>query len=192
MANPNFIDYVKIDEGAIANDLGLELSVVIRELKVMKRESILDYLPTSEMPRILFLMDRPAPKSFSIDKIRYAEREENARIKMRAIQEYMITQECRQKVILDYFGEKGTTCGICDICKGSKEVLFTESEKNALFEHVVSKFKNGQIDVDEYMKIWPYNKRKKAYACIQQLVVEKELILDDMNMISLPSNKNNA
>lgn len=187
-----FIDYVKIDEGAIANDLGIQLAVVEKELNVMKRESILDYLPSSEIPRILFLLDRPAPKSFSIDKARYKERESNAFVKMRAIQEYMITNKCRQKVILEYFGEEGSDCGICDICKGSKVVLFTEEEKMALYNHLVSKLKDGSIDSDEYMKIWPYNKRNKAYACIQQLVVEKELVFDEMNMISLPTNKSNV
>lgn len=181
-----FVDYVKIDEGAIANDLNIDVSLIKKELLVMKRESILDYEPASELPRLLFLMDRPAPRSFAIDALRYKEREKNARIKMRAIQEYMTSSECRQKVVLDYFGEDASECGICDICKGSKKVIFTEDEKKALFQHLIGKLKNGRIDAEEYMKIWPYNKRNKAYACIQELVKEKELIFDDMNIISLP------
>ena len=60
----------------MANDLNISLSTVENELKVMKRESILDYIPTSEKPRILFLLDRPAPKSFSIDAIRYKRKRE--------------------------------------------------------------------------------------------------------------------
>lgn len=187
-----FVDFVKIDEGAIANDLNLDVTAIIKELNVMKRESILDYISSSELPRILFIMDRPAPKSFAIDAVHYKNREENARLKMRSIQEYMTSNECRQMVILKYFIENAEPCGICDVCKGSKVAIFTEVEKKALFDHLIKKLRSGRIDADEYMKIWPYNKRNKAYACIQQLVKEKELILDDMNVISLPSNKDNV
>ena len=111
---------------------------------------------------------------------------------MRAIQDYMTTHVCRQQNILGYFGEEAEICGICDICKGSKEVLFTEDEKKALLVHITGKFKDGRIDADDYMKIWPYNKRNKVYACIPKLVEEKELDFDEMNMISLPSNSNHA
>jgi len=183
-----FKDYTRIDEGAMANDLNLSIASVMKELKVMQREAILSYIPSSELPRILFLMDRPGPKSFTIDSNHYKEREFNARTKMRAMQDYMTTKECRQKTILEYFGEKAELCGICDICKGSKENLFTEDEKNALFNHLIEKLENGKIDAEQYMKIWPYNKRNKAYACIQELVKEKQLIYDEMNIISLPPN----
>jgi len=187
-----FVDYTKIDEGAMANDLNLGISTIIKELNVMNRESILNYVPSTELPRILFLLDRPAPKSFAIDALRYKERESNARIKMRAIQDYMTTNVCRQKNILEYFGEDAETCGICDICKGSKANLFTEKEKNALFDHLLEKLSDGKIDAEEYMKIWPYNKRNKAFACIQQLVKEKQLVYDEMNIISLPANHRNG
>lgn len=187
-----FVDYTKIDEGAMANDLNIPINTVMNELQVMKRESILDYLPSSEIPKVLFLLDRPGPKSFSIDAQRYREREHNARTKMRAIQDYMTTNVCRQQNILEYFGEQSEICGICDICKGSKEDLFSENEKNALYEHLVGKLVDGKIDAEEYMKIWPYNKRNKAFACIQQLVKEKQLVYDDMNLISLPSNYQNG
>ena len=182
-----FVDYTKIDEGSLANDLNIPLSTVINELKVMKRESILDYKQATELPKILFLMDRPAPNSFAIDSIRYKERELNARTKMRSIQDYMTTNVCRQQNILEYFGEEAERCEICDICKGSKEVLFTENEKNALFKHLKEKLVDRKIDAEIYMKIWPYNKRNKAFACIQQLVKEKQLVFDDMNIISLPT-----
>jgi len=187
-----FIDYTKVDEGAIANELDVSLQTIVRELQVMKRESILDYIPATELPRILFLLDRPAPNSFAIDAVRYRERESNARHKMQAIQEYMTSHVCHQKFILEYFGEQSEPCGICDICKGSKQRVFTENEKNALYDHLVGKLNNGKIDVDTYMKIWPYNKRNKAYACIQQLVKEKQLILDEMNTISLPVKQRNG
>ena len=186
------IDYTRIDEGAIANDLNVNAVTVSNELKVMMRESILDYRPASELPRILFLVDRPALNSFAIDAVSYKKREENARVKMRAVQEYMTSNNCRQKMILQYFGEASEDCGLCDVCKGSKDALFTEKEKNALFDHLLGKMDDDKIDLEVYMKIWPFNKRNKAYACIQQLINEKQLELDDMNILSLPSKSSNG
>ena len=64
-----FMDFVKIDEGKLANELNIPLEQFIRELKVMDRESILAYHPSTEDPRITFLLDRPAPNSFAIDAL---------------------------------------------------------------------------------------------------------------------------
>lgn len=187
-----FVDFVKIDEGAMANDLGTSAAAIARELSIMKRESILDYKPASDVPRVLFLMDRPAPQSFTIDRMRYKEREKNAHQRMRAVQEYMTSSACRQKEILEYFGEESEPCGKCDVCLGSKKTEFTEKEKSDLYDHIITKMVDGKIDADDYVRRWPHHKRNKAYACIQQLVRENQLEFDDMNVISLPTNPHNA
>jgi len=178
-----FTDFVQIDEGKIANELGISLPKLIRELKVLDSETIISYKPSSEKPRITFLMDRPAPNSFAIDEPRYKKREENAAIKMRSIQDYMTSYDCRQQTILSYFGEEKERCGRCDICTGSKKKAFTEEEKKGLLSHIRKMANDGHMHCDSYMRLWPHNKRKKVFAILQELHIEKEINFEDDNII---------
>ncbi len=178
-----FMDFVTIDEGKLANELSIPLPKLIQELKVMDKETILAYRPSSEKPRITFLMDRPAPNSFAIDEVRYLAREANAAVKMRAVQDYMTSFSCRQQTILTYFGEEKPPCGRCDICRGTKKKLFTEEEKYALLEHIRKISKNGLMHCDSYLRLWPFNKQNKAFAILQQLHFEKEICFERDNII---------
>jgi len=183
-----FMDFVDIDEGKMANALNVKKSEIEFELKVMDRETILSYQPSTTLPRLLFLLDRPAKDSFSIDIERYNKRKENAAIKMNAIQDLMSSFDCRQQAVLKYFGEEVTECGICDICKGSKSNLFSDEEKMKLFDHLKSHLNNGRLYCEDYLQLWPYNKRNKAFSCIQQLLKENFIEIDDQNIITLKKN----
>ncbi len=187
-----FTDFVLIDEGKIANELGISVDKLVKELKVLDKETIISYKPSSEKPRITFLMDRPAPNSFAIDEPRYKEREEKAAIKMRSIQEYMTSYGCRQQTILSYFGEEKGSCGRCDICRGSKKKEFTDLEKSGLLTHIRKKANNGLMHCDSYIRMWPHNKRKKAFAILQELHIEKEINFDDDNIIQTNPKLTNA
>ncbi|MEE9438958.1 MAG: ATP-dependent DNA helicase RecQ [Saprospiraceae bacterium] len=180
-----FIDYVKLDEGRMANDLEIKVDVLIQELNVMHKESILSYKQASSLPRIIFLSDRPAKNSFAIDKQQYLLREKNARKKMESIQNYMTSFDCRQNFILSYFKEDGKPCGRCDICKGSKEILYSETEKNALLNHIKKHCASGTIYSDDYMKLWPFNKKSKVFAIIQELESEQLINIDDIGIIKI-------
>ena len=184
-----FIDYVSIDEGAIANELDVSIEMVIRELKIMDREAILSYKEASELPRIIFLLDRPEKNSFAIDKKEYKKRKSNAELKMKAVQEFMTADKCRQQLVLDYFGENSAPCGKCDICMGSKDSSFTQEEKEGLYNHLQIKLKNSKMLTDDYIQIYPYNKRKKAYACILQLANESRINIDDNNFMTLTNER---
>ena len=158
----------------------------------MDRESILAYHPSTEDPRITFLLDRPAPNSFAIDEVTYRKREQSAAIKMRSIQEYMTSFDCRQQTILKYFGEEKEPCGRCDICRGSKEKLFSDVDKSALLAHLRKKANGGLMHCDSYMQLWPFNKQKKVLAILQQLHIEREINLDRDNIIQTNPKAGNA
>ena len=187
-----FTDFVSIDEGKLANELNIPLPKLIQELKVMDKETILAYRPASEDPRITFLMDRPAPNSFAIDEVRYLAREANAAEKIKAVQEYMTSFDCRQQTILRYFGEEKEACGRCDICRGTKMKLYTEEEKFALLVHLRKIAKDGLVHCDTYLRLWPYNKQNKAFAILQQLHIEREIFFDKDNSIQTDPKSINA
>lgn len=184
-----FLDFVMIDEGAMSNELGIPRKVIIQELKIMDKETILSYKPSSDKPKLTFLKDRPAKNSFAIDETAYLTRESNAAKKMHSIQEYMTSSQCRQKTILAYFAEDSDDCGRCDICKGSKDKIFTEKEKMMAYDHIVRNMDNGMMQIGYYLNLWPFNKRNKVFAIIQELCRDKYLTHQEGEFVMLNSHK---
>jgi len=187
-----FLDFVMIDEGAISNELVIPRKVIVQELKIMDKETILSYKPSSDKPKLTFLKDRPAKNSFAIDEKSYLEREANAAKKMRSIQEYMTSNQCRQQSILSYFAEESESCGRCDICKGSKQKLFTEQEKMMAFDHIRKSMNNDMIQIGYYLNLWPFNKRNKVFAIIQELCHDKHLLHQEGEVLVLYTQRDEA
>lgn len=123
-----FIDYTSIYEQDIAEKIGVEIEDVIRELKIMHREAILSYKPTSELPIITYIRNRPAQNSFQIDEEVYMLRKKHAIERMNAMVKFVFDDQCRFFNILEYFDEKATECGKCDICKGAKREDYSDND----------------------------------------------------------------
>lgn len=171
------MNHVQVDEGKLANAFQIKKEELINHLVIMHREAIIDYTPSSDQAQVIFLQDRPAKDSFTIDKKDFLIRKDRALQKIQAIQEYMTGFGCRQQFILQYFDEQSAPCGRCDICKGSLNSTFTDTQMFALFEHL-KRYMNGEkaLDCDEYLDFYPYNKRTTAYACLKKLSDEKYIL----------------
>jgi len=63
--------------------------------------------------------DVPA-RSLALDETAIEEKDRRDREKLRAMVEICYARECRQKWILEYFGEENAaTCGSCDVCRNN-------------------------------------------------------------------------
>ncbi len=185
-----FIDHISIDEIQMAESLGIKSGSVVTELNVMAREAILDYKPSKEGARVTFLLPRPEPKSFKIDAKMYNFRAERANERKTSIIDYVLSDTCRQQIILNYFDEESGSCGRCDICKGSNDTKFSKEEKYKLRDHISKYLLSNRVRLGDYLQMWPYNKRAKAKACILALENEGFLAISDDDEISLSKRKN--
>ncbi len=178
-----YIDFVTIDEGLIANELGVKREDIHRQLIIMSRESILSYKPASENPEITLIHDRVSLENFSMDQKAYLHRKKTAYDKMSMMQALVIGKNCRQQAILSYFGEESSPCGHCDVCMSTYEI-FTREEKEKLYSHIKSKAISGKINLDYYLRLWPNEKKGKAMACILDLESEGRLSIDG-NLVNI-------
>jgi len=180
-----FIEHTPIDEEKIAEQMGLDVKVIKRELQVMHREAILIYTPAIEGAKVTFLQPRLEPKVFSIDNKMYEFRKSRAVQRKEAMVSYVLSTECRQQQLLAYFDEESEVCGRCDICKGSADTSYTEEEKLSVRKHITKKLQSTVVNLEDYLLRWPYNKRAKAKACVLSLENEGLLTIDDQEIIRL-------
>jgi len=79
----------------------------------------------------ILLLDRTtAPSRLPVDWTYLDRRRHNDERKLREMQGYVYTEDCRRGYVLKYFGEKGVEreCGACDTCRGEVEA-YNRSER---------------------------------------------------------------
>ncbi|MBI1903377.1 MAG: RecQ family ATP-dependent DNA helicase [Planctomycetia bacterium] len=99
---------------------GLEASAVSRALRELRSLPGFEYVPPFR-GRAVHVIDRKRPfEQLGIDFAQLQQRKQDEYAKLDAMLAYARQPRCRQKVILDYFGQiEKATCGQCDVCQPS-------------------------------------------------------------------------
>lgn len=132
-------DFTPVNEAEIARRSGfapVKVSAVLRQLAGMK---ILDYLPQTDKPGLIFTTDRTDTREILQSPERYNERLAGAESRMERMIAYCEnTGKCRNLELLAYFGETGSRrCGKCDSCIERNKVSLNQRE----FDHIVEAVK---------------------------------------------------
>lgn len=113
-----FSDYVYINEGLISTRTGLSQQEIYDVLIGLSKYRIVNYIPHKKTPLIIYTRTREELKYLSIPRSAYEERKERFESRMNRVIEYINEEQvCRSRMLISYFGEKGTSdCGCCDVC----------------------------------------------------------------------------
>ena len=181
-----FSDPVKIDETKIADELKIEEAQLVHYLHILKSEGIISYQPRASEPQVTFLQARPSQDSFSIDKKSYQLRKKMASDRLDSMISYLQNEKkCRQMTILEYFGEKGQSCGKCDICIGVSETILTVDQIKKVFEHLCTIVSQQPINIKKYVSFYPFNKRKRIVRALKDFEREGKITMDNSGDINL-------
>ena len=106
----------------IAEAAGLSAAAANRAFRELNRLECFTYVPPFR-GRALRMIDRDTPfEELAIDFEGLAARRQSNLGKLRRVIDYATLASCRQQMILNYFGESGTTaCGHCDNCQGDDQ-----------------------------------------------------------------------
>jgi ATP-dependent DNA helicase RecQ len=118
-----FTEFRPIDVQEIALYSGYSVEKVREELKLLWRQHIIRYVPSSYSPILTLLADRVPDSDLYISPDSYLYRKESAVERMEAMMNYaLMTDGCRSRYIQEYFGEKNAEdCGVCDLCLARKK-----------------------------------------------------------------------
>lgn len=126
-----FVNYVAIDEELLANECNITPSQVYHHLKELNDQRILEYIPKKSIPHITFVTERREIRHLSFPAHIYKDRKASTKRRTDALIHY-ITQndECRNRLLLDYFGETTSEpCHQCDVCSSMEERGITDRQQ---------------------------------------------------------------
>ena len=114
-----FADYGFIDESMIAYQCGMKSNEVYDILKTLSQKHIIHFIPRKQVPYIRYMQRREDSEHVRLSKEVYEERLHQYQERINAMLHYTKSKEkCRSRLLLEYFGEKGTKdCGQCDVCQ---------------------------------------------------------------------------
>ncbi|MCF8331156.1 MAG: RecQ family ATP-dependent DNA helicase [Bacteroidales bacterium] len=172
-----FSDYIAINETEIASRARITVDKTRKILERLKQMNILDYVPRSENPHLVFSMHRQALNDLNISKKNYQERKEAASNRLKAIKKYVISQtRCRSQLLLEYFGEKDTIrCGKCDVCRKRNKLNLSEYEFDIVLERIKPELQNNKLTIDQIVEIADLNNENKVLKVIQWLLDHQKI-----------------
>lgn len=119
-----FIEETSVDEALLAQYCSTDAISVKKTLVGLSKKGILRYIPSANIPYIIYNQSRAETKRIVITRQAYEQRFERMLSRTTAMIDYVTsTNKCRSKMLLDYFGEKSAKpCGVCDVCLSRRQV----------------------------------------------------------------------
>ena len=182
-----FSDYVPVSETRLAFETGFEKQRINEILVSLARMKIISYIPKRMVPCVYMTESRLEPQYMSIPRSVYEERKRALEKRIESVIEYCSDKaECRQNVLLNYFGEKTSeTCGKCDRCRERKKDKPAYSDKE-LTDFILTSLTNlpGGVKVSQLLDARP-SYRDRLKSLVSQLEDEGILSVTDSNCIYL-------
>ncbi|MFH1296674.1 MAG: ATP-dependent DNA helicase RecQ [Bacteroidota bacterium] len=146
-----FTDFVMIHEGELARRVEMTPEQLTKHLKYLDKQGILDYVPRTTKPMIVFLQERVNPDHLSISPENYKHRLEEATKRLDALIGYTEeTRKCRSQALLAYFGETNSKrCGMCDVCLERNKLGLNEQEFDEVITRIKPLLKNAPATIEE-------------------------------------------
>lgn len=119
-----FTDMTYIETSFLCNKCAMTEETFHVTLKSLSQKRVVNYVPRRRIPTITFTRDRVASEHLNIPRAVYEEMQERYVERADKILQYMsqgVDGVCRQRLILDYFGEHlSEDCGTCDVCRARR------------------------------------------------------------------------
>jgi ATP-dependent DNA helicase RecQ len=173
-----------INELQIAKMAEMSPQEIVKQLKYLDKEGVMDYSPKSDSPQLTFLEARHDANKLPLNKKRLAERKKSKYEKLMAIKNYAENElVCRTLKLLQYFGEyKEEDCGVCDVCLNKKKSIHLDKD---LEERILHILKDSHLNIERLSESIEGYATEKVITAVRKLDDEGRLKIDKMGMLSL-------
>ena len=168
-----FVNFVKINEAAIATQMLKSESDIITMLTYLDKSGFLSYIPKKDKPQLTFILPRMDADRLPINTKKYEERKQNEMAKIKAMIKWAENKTvCRTLLIQRYFGENtNEECGVCDVCS-KKESINKQKITDLLL-------KESPILAQDFINKFPENQRNTVKTILRELIDEGKLHLKE-------------
>lgn len=173
-----------INELQIAKMAEMSPQEVVKQLKYLDAEGVMDYSPKSDSPQLTFLEARHDANKMPLNKKRLEERKRSKYDKLMAVKNYVENDlVCRTLKLLQYFGEyKEEKCGVCDVCINEKKSMNQDVDLEQRILHIL---KDSHLNIERLSENIDGYAKERIIAAVRKLDDEGRLKMDKMGMLSL-------
>lgn len=167
-----------VREFVIARQLGMKKDDVVRGLTELHAMEVIEYYKAAEGPRMLFHHYRVEAAQLSIDTAKISRLRKLHEERTQAMIMFLENEErCREKVILEYFGEKpADECGHCDVCKRNTKQPGGSGLRAKLLLQLSAE---AGVTVAELVAALPGHSVAEITALVRQLADDKQVAMSE-------------
>jgi ATP-dependent DNA helicase RecQ len=178
-----FEGFVKIDERDLAKRNKTEAVKIIEALRLLQNHAIIDYTESSDKPMVTFIQPCVFPEKLIFSKETYFRRKALAASKMESVIKYLDDGVCRQKKLLNYFGEKtAINCGHCDVCLKNHTAKKVNSE---LEIKIIETLRPKALHPDEIVAILSSYQQDLILKQVKWMVDEQLIVYNSNKTLSV-------
>jgi ATP-dependent DNA helicase RecQ len=173
-------DFITFSETELARRCNYPVEQVVSNLKHLSRVQILDYIPQSDKPRVIYMQERLDTRDLTISPENYKDRLKDAEKRLGKMIAYTeTTNKCRSQALLAYFGECQTRrCGKCDVCIERNKLSLNEMEFNNIVDTLKPLLKAKSYSLEELVNAADPVSEDKVLRAIQWLVDNEKIGVD--------------
>ncbi|THU41362.1 RecQ family ATP-dependent DNA helicase [Niastella caeni] len=171
---------VNIHEKSIAYLMRKEEAVVMRELKILHGNAIIEYIPRKDSPQLYVMLNRVRAATLYIDMAGYEKRKQQFIERIKKMMAYIRgNKQCRSQYIASYFGDQKTKpCGICDNCLQRKNHGLSITEFETIAQAVFSVIQLQPVQGERLPHQLPDIKKEKLWKVLDFLQTENKIYID--------------
>ncbi len=148
---------------------------LIKSFNRLESMGIIEYLPQTNTPKILFLLNRASAAHLYINTENYFDRKKRFEIRLTKMKDYLLqTNECRSMFIADYFEASDKPCGVCDNCLQQKRKPIEMNEFEEMKEAILHRIPNEGIEIQVILQLNKYSKEK--FWQVLEFLIEQEIV----------------
>jgi ATP-dependent DNA helicase RecQ len=161
-----FADYVYVSETLLSQRTGMTPREVYEALKMLSARRIIHYIPARKTPTIYYNRNREEIRYLSIPQAVYEQRRNRLATRIERVIEYGTSEtQCRNRMLLRYFGEKDAEdCGKCDVCLEKKRGEMSDAAMKTLIHEILVLIRNGEGRVESVVTSVDYPEKQVVKA----------------------------
>ena len=180
-----FSQMTRINERQIGRNLKMHEEEIVKQLKRLEQEELLDYEIAKNKPQLTFMGERIPDKNVSINESLMKQRKTAYRERLQAMNAYATGRhKCRSQVLAAYFGEStAPRCGQCDVCTASGKLHMDAMLFDQILESLEEKLSAYALDENSLIEQLPDYSKEDVLSIIRWLLDQKMLQYNESNQL---------
>jgi ATP-dependent DNA helicase RecQ len=171
---------VTINEMFIAQLNKRHVDLIVRDLQLLDKAGLIEYIPKKDTPQIYLFHPRVATQDLRIDMAAYNKRRKVYSDRLNKMIEFIHSTECRSQDIGTYFGDAAIkACGICDNCLHKKRVSLAQKEFSVIHDRIMDLIGEGAIHTNKLFSLLEPQKKERISQVLTFMQGENKIRLND-------------